>query len=111
MNFYVTLPSNSSMDLYPNNTLSNYTIQLKKTIKFDVPYEVALVEMIYSYRIQHEVGTIIIRDGPITDSSSFKFAKIFYKDGQNYVSFIKSIENQIVDQLALKEYIVDAKKK
>lgn len=47
MSFHVVLPSNSCMDLYPKNTLSNFRIKLAKSIKFDRPYVVALEEILY----------------------------------------------------------------
>jgi hypothetical protein len=43
--FYVTLPSNASMDVHPDNTKSNYITELMGSIKFDYPYEVGLVEI------------------------------------------------------------------
>ena len=45
--FYVTLPSNASMDIYYDNTLSNFTTKLFQPLYFNYPYEVALVEIIY----------------------------------------------------------------
>ena len=43
--FYVTLPSNASMDIHRNNTKANFKVELFQAIKFDIPYEVALVEI------------------------------------------------------------------
>ena len=46
--FFVTLPSNSSMDVYPDNKISHYTTQLPQEINLqDSEYEVALVEINY----------------------------------------------------------------
>jgi hypothetical protein len=54
MSFYVTLPSNSSFEFYPNNKLNNFTTKLHSTIKLDGDYEVGLVDISYpqnwSYR-------------------------------------------------------------
>ena len=54
--FYVQLPSNASMDLYPNNKLCCYKTQLPRTLHFDGKYEVGLVEIQYpnSWRTFHE---------------------------------------------------------
>ncbi len=41
MSFYVTLPSNSSMLFFPNNSLTNYITKLKRNIKLEGEYEVA----------------------------------------------------------------------
>ena len=48
-NFYVTLPSNASMDFYSNNTASNYTIRMPRTFYLQGRYEVALAEIQYPH--------------------------------------------------------------
>lgn len=45
--FYVTLPSNASLDVHPSNTLSNYTVQLPRTLYLKPGFEVALAEIQY----------------------------------------------------------------
>ena len=45
--FYVTLPSNASLDVHPDNTLSNYTVQLPRTLYLKPGFEVALAEIQY----------------------------------------------------------------
>ncbi len=45
MSFYVTLPSNSSFEYYPENALNNYTTKLHSTLRLEGNYEVGLVEM------------------------------------------------------------------
>ena len=45
--FYLTLPSNSSLKNYPSNTLSEYTTQLPRRIQIDGEWEVALAEIQY----------------------------------------------------------------
>ena len=45
--FYVTLPSDSSMSSYPDNTVAQYVTKLSRAIKLDGDYEVALTELIY----------------------------------------------------------------
>jgi hypothetical protein len=47
---YVVLPSNSSMEYYPKNTLANYKVKLGKPLILPGQYEVALVEIIYPHR-------------------------------------------------------------
>lgn len=47
--FYVTLPSNASHDIFPNNDSSNYTISLSHPIELQGPYEVALAEIMYCH--------------------------------------------------------------
>lgn len=50
MSFRVVLPSNSSMRLYPQNTLADFRVRLEKPIVLPMPYEVALDEIIYPKR-------------------------------------------------------------
>lgn len=45
--FYLTCPSNSSMDLYPDNTLSNFKVKLNTTLELIGDYEVGLAEIQY----------------------------------------------------------------
>ena len=45
--FYLTLPSNASQDVYSGNTISNYRTKLAKPIILKEPYEVGLVELQY----------------------------------------------------------------
>jgi len=45
--FYLTLPSNASMQFYPNNTAAQYTIKLPRPINLDGgDWEVALTELL-----------------------------------------------------------------
>ena len=50
MSMYVVVPSNSSMDYYPDNTLASFRVKLGKPLILDGPYEVALTEIIYPHR-------------------------------------------------------------
>ena len=47
--FYLTLPSNSSMDVYPDNTLNHYQTKLPHRIELEGRWEVALVEIQYPH--------------------------------------------------------------
>jgi hypothetical protein len=44
--FFVTLPSNSSMDMYPDNTAAHFKTILPKRIYLHGEYEVALTEIL-----------------------------------------------------------------
>ena len=48
MSFYVTLPSNSSMNIFPDNTLTKFTTKLKSPLHLQGGYEVALTEIMFS---------------------------------------------------------------
>jgi len=43
--FYFTLPSNSSMNYYPSNTVARYTTKLPQVTELDGDWEVALTEI------------------------------------------------------------------
>src|SRR5688572_30289327 len=45
--FYLTLPSNSSQELFPNNTLTEFTTQLPSTIELTNEWEVGLAEIMF----------------------------------------------------------------
>jgi hypothetical protein len=47
MSFYLTLPSNSSMQYFPNNTLSNYITKLSNTVELNGKYVIGLLEIMY----------------------------------------------------------------
>lgn len=58
MSFYVTLPSNSSMEIYPNNVMSDFTTNLTDSIKFNGSWEVALASFTFRQNIEIVVGTL-----------------------------------------------------
>ena len=52
--FYLTLPSSASMDLYPENKISDFTTELLSPLKLEREmYEVGLCEMILDARIEN----------------------------------------------------------
>ena len=51
--FYVTLPCDSSLSFFPNNTVAQYNTKLSERICLDGEYEVALVELIYPLTFQN----------------------------------------------------------
>ena len=50
MSFYVTLPSDASLDMYPNNFGGAYKTKLASELALDSSYEVALVSLLYMSR-------------------------------------------------------------
>lgn len=63
MSFYVTLPSDASMNIFPQNVQSDYTTVLKTPLELnDAKYEVGLVEISYSQNIQVDLGYITIKE-------------------------------------------------
>jgi hypothetical protein len=47
--FYLTLPSNSSMDYIPDNTLTNFTTRLPQMMDLDGSWEIGLAEIQYPH--------------------------------------------------------------
>src|SRR6218665_3155910 len=47
--FYVTLPSNSSIRYYPDNTTTRYTTRLENTLALTGDWEVGLIEIQYQH--------------------------------------------------------------
>ena len=55
--FYLTLPSNSSMEYYPENTVANFETRLTNLISLEGDWDVALYEIQYKrmwYTINYE---------------------------------------------------------
>ena len=59
-NFYIILPSNSSVDHFPQNTMSDYTTVLSNPLNLEGNYEVALTELNYSPYFSISLGSITI---------------------------------------------------
>ena len=65
--FYVTLPSNSSMSVFPNNTLTHYYTQLAKPLQLNGVWEVAMTSISYPhswYDIDENGGAITYQFSP-----------------------------------------------
>lgn len=115
--FYITLPSNSSIGYYPNNTVTNYITQLSHPIRLEGEWEVAVVEVIYpctfltlteSSKIFLYVNTNLNTDSATSDQDSktpntedelsIPILKIFsipekeYNDGKEVVNTINKLE-------------------
>lgn len=58
MSFYITLPSTSSMDIFPDNTTSNYTTLLQSPLKLDGSWQVALIGFTYRLNISMYIGSV-----------------------------------------------------
>ena len=59
--FYVTLPSNASFNIYPDNKKSNYTTQFNTPLILDGNYEVALANITCTPNIKIDYGHIVIK--------------------------------------------------
>lgn len=65
--FYLTLPSNSSQQLYPDNTLTHYQVQLAKAVELEGRWEVGLSEIQYPhtwYNVRERDGVMKLQTTP-----------------------------------------------
>ena len=102
--FYLTLPSNASMDVFPNNTSANYQIRLPRTLYLKNNYEVALAEIHYphSWHTFRDTDNYYITfQSTGEDFTVLRVTKGFYNDIQELISQIHKellqltkIENQ-----------------
>lgn len=68
--FYVDLPSDSSLNYYPENTLSRYTTRLAHTIELkpEDHWHVGLVELSYPYGFDTLESTVVGEDNEMTSN-------------------------------------------
>ena len=90
MSFYVTLPSNSSMNIF-DNKISNFTTQLQIPIKLHGPYEVALVEIMYDHLWDVDVGTLTYIHN---DNLEFQ-VPLIHQDGETLEQLISKANTEL----------------
>jgi len=103
--FHVTLPSDISLDLYPNNTASRFTVKLPDRVELDGDFEVGLAEFMYPhtwFNFDNSDGQyhvfIRLRDGLM---KKYTFRSGYYQDG---VAFANALNHQITKVLAEYDY-------
>ena len=73
--FYITLPSNSSRDYYPNNTVACYTTKLADKVELDGAWEVGLAQITVPFAVDNIAhGQYYYYDLFISDEFFRKFA-------------------------------------
>lgn len=93
---FITLPSNSSMDYYPNNTLTNYRTRLEKTLDLSQgEWEVGLWEIQYPHNWQslktQVEATIRIFDNAAKQFTEYPLETGYYTDIQSLLRAINSV--------------------
>lgn len=86
MSFYITLPSNASMDLFPGNVVSNYTTKLIDKIRLDGTWGVALCKVIFRNSIVSDIGRITI-----SHQKEFFNFDLKIEESQNFNQFFHNI--------------------
>ena len=98
--FFIVLPSNASLDLYPDNTTSCYTTHLHKEIKLEGRWRVGLSEVIIPHTIFHlqEKDAEFKLTTP-TDMFSYKIDHGAYNDIEDLVDAMNA-------QIQLAEHVM-----
>lgn len=79
MSFYVTLPSNASMNIYPNNEAGHFFVKLPQTIDMTSQYEVGLAEIQFPNTYFNVLeGDVWIRYTPAEDAADSGKAPILH---------------------------------
>src|SRR5277367_5663011 len=60
--FFITAPSNSNYDLFPNNTVTDYTVNFNRPLPIDETFEIALVECHFPYDVDSRVKSLKTED-------------------------------------------------
>jgi hypothetical protein len=93
--FYVTLPSNASMSIFPDNTKANFITELYKPIKLESKYEVALVEITFP-KLERQQNNIL---------GSIEIAKLKHTvnpddhDSRYFNIYSNDIKNKSLDEI------------
>ena len=97
--FYLTLPSNASMDVFPDNKTTGYRVQLPQNINLEGDWEVGLYSISYSntwYTLRNHQNHIYCS----TDGHSFMYsATVDYGYNASMPDLIKSINAGIKKEL------------
>ena len=105
MDFYVTLPSNGSMNVYPDNKKSNFTILFNTPMVLDGNYEVALANITCTPIIKNDYGKIIIKN-----SKKYAFFKDYLEEDiilnlSDTKNFQDKINNEFQEAIQRQEFI------
>jgi hypothetical protein len=88
--WYLTLPSNSSMKYYKDNTAAKYTTKLPDNVELNGDWEVALIEITYPNKMAHTANakecTISVYTKAESSFTTLNFPKDEYEDS---VAFMK----------------------
>jgi hypothetical protein len=89
------------MELYPKNTISEFTVALKEPIRLDTNYEVALVEMSYKHSWSIKVGKLYIE---LVEPAYIDTFDIVFHDGEHIRNFANRLNGELHQFYIQKEY-------
>lgn len=104
--FYVTLPSNSSSNVYPNNRSSDYRTKLTRTLDLRGDWEVALVEIQYPrtwWSFSEEDAMFIVTD---TATGSFKNVKMTVGQYPSIAKLVVELNSVLASEKTIIHYDV-----
>ena len=98
--FYVTIPSNSSFDYYPNNTLTNYYTKLPRVLNFNGEWETGIVELHYPFswdniRDDEVFYVFVIRNKSAHESFIIQLDKGYYSSGKILIDALNTSRKKI----------------
>ena len=102
MSFYVTLPSNGSMDIYKNNKQSNYSNKLSIPLTLTSNYEVALVGISYFEYIKVNMGKISFTNA--LDYNELLSLEVYVFESEPIEHFVQRINKAIDEKIVQKLY-------
>ena len=105
--FYLTLPSNASMKMYPDNTLAHYITDLPQRIDLTGEWECGLAEIQYPhtwYNVTEEDVWFFISDkNPTGFTPSTKLASGYYKGPVTLMNRVnKGLDRMLTDKARAK---------
>ena len=93
--FYVTLPSNSSMQYFPDNKTSNFVTKLSRTLQLDGEWEVSLAKIDYPhtwYNIREGKNSVEIY---APDKFDLLFQTVEYSIQPGYYEKVQDVINAL----------------
>src|SRR5277367_4668214 len=96
--FYLTLPSNASLDVYPNNTLASYTVNFRTPLPINENYEIGLSEFHWNNDFHEKI--LITED----DYLDVVGAKLSLNKGDEFINrlelmdYLNILLNHVVSQ-------------
>ena len=105
--FHVTLPSDSSLNYYPNNTVAHYITKLSERIHLDGEYEVGLAEIIYPhswFNVNNEDGKYWIATWEAGTLRDKAYIRSGYYSDEN--AFMKHLTDEAAQALGSDEELI-----
>ena len=107
--FYVSLPSNVSMQEYPKNKQSNYTTILETPLEFPCEYTVCLKDISNFSNFNVPVGQITFENtlfNQLEHREQFITFELVLQNGINLEQFCSAINTEIAKNFLKNEYLI-----